>query len=84
MAAKHRAFAEVSRFMRGSFDANGERQVSAPWIYGFEMVDAHRPAKIRMSAGINRKFTSNQICRIFNGFSSSLPQRKYLRFIDAC
>jgi len=84
MAAKHRAFAEVSRFMRRSFDANGERQVSAAQIYGFEMVDAHRLAKVRKSAAINRKFTPNQISRIFSGFSPSLLQCKYLRFIDAC
>jgi hypothetical protein len=70
--------------MRRSFDANGEQQVSAPQIYGFEIVDAHRVPKVRMSAGINRKFTSNQMSRIFSGFSPSLPQCKYFRFIDGC
>jgi hypothetical protein len=35
-------------------------------------------------AGINRKFTPNQINRIFRKFSAILPQCKHLRFIDGC
>jgi hypothetical protein len=53
-----------------------------PPIYGFEMVDTARPAHMRPAAFINRKFTPNQINRIFSDFSPSLPQCKHLRFID--
>jgi hypothetical protein len=54
-----------------------------PSNYGFEMVDALF-ANSRMPAGINRKFTPNQISRTFHAFSPSLPQCKYFRFIDGC
>jgi hypothetical protein len=37
-----------------------------------------------LKAGINRKFTPNQINRIFREFSAILPQCKHLRFIDGC
>jgi hypothetical protein len=37
--------------------------------YGFEMVDAARAARSSAKTGINRKFTPNQIIRIFREFS---------------
>jgi hypothetical protein len=55
-----------------------------PSIYGFEMVDALFLQTSRMPAGINRKFTPNQIIRIFSAFLPSLLQCKYFRFIDGC
>jgi hypothetical protein len=36
--------------------------------YGFEMVDIARAAILSPGTGINRKFTSNQIIRIFGEF----------------
>jgi hypothetical protein len=38
--------------------------------YGFEMVDAARAARLFAKTGINRKFTPNQIIRIFGKFST--------------
>jgi hypothetical protein len=38
--------------------------------YGFEMVDAARNAILPPEAGVNRKFTPNQIIRIFGEFST--------------
>jgi hypothetical protein len=84
MTAEHRAFAEVSRFVHRSFDTDGERQVSAPVHLWFRNGGHAFLANVRMPAGINRKFTPNQISRIFRGLSSSLPQCKYFRFIDGC
>jgi hypothetical protein len=53
-------------------------------IYGFEMVDAALSAHPAPIAAINRKFTPNQIRRIFCDFSADLLQCKYFRFIDRC
>jgi hypothetical protein len=38
--------------------------------YGFEMVDMAKAAISPPNTGINRKFTSNQIIRIFREFST--------------
>jgi hypothetical protein len=38
--------------------------------YGFEMVDAPGASVLSRKAGINRKFTPNQINRIFREFSA--------------
>jgi len=38
--------------------------------YGFEMVDMPRAAVSSPETGINRKFTPNQIIRIFGEFST--------------
>jgi hypothetical protein len=38
--------------------------------YGFEMVDMARTAISSARTGINRKFTPNQIIRIFDEFST--------------
>jgi len=53
-------------------------------IYGFEMVDAVHGVHSAPACAINRKFTPNQIRRIFQVFSASLPQCRYFRFIDRC
>ena len=53
-----------------SFNADGERRVSGAARYGFEMVDAARP-RFAAKSGINRKFTANQISRIFRKFSAN-------------
>jgi hypothetical protein len=42
----------------------------APMPYGFEMVDIARVAISSHGTDINRKFTSNQIIRIFGEFST--------------
>jgi hypothetical protein len=42
----------------------------APLPYGFEMVDAPGAALRPSKTGINRKFTSNQMIRIFREFSA--------------
>ncbi|MGO8913981.1 MAG: hypothetical protein ACLQDM_32330 [Bradyrhizobium sp.] len=42
----------------------------APIGYGFEMVDAARDAILPAETGINRKFTPNQIIRIFRELSA--------------
>jgi hypothetical protein len=42
----------------------------APIRYGFEMVDAAPNAILPRDAGVNRKFTPNQIIRIFREFST--------------
>lgn len=52
--------------------------------YGFEMVDAARAVNPASATAINRKFTPNQIRRIFREFSADLLQCKYFRFIDRC
>jgi hypothetical protein len=70
--AKDRGFPGVFAFYRM---AHSIRMVNDRFprrrAYGFEMVDAPcaslRPAKAR----INRKFTPNQISRIFRSFSSN-------------
>jgi hypothetical protein len=54
--------------------------VSKEWTRPARRFGAVTSAK----AGINRKFTPNQINRIFRKFSAILPQRKHLRFIDGC
>jgi hypothetical protein len=41
----------------------------APSWYGFEMVDAPGGCHSNAKIAINRKFTPNQISRIFGGFS---------------
>jgi hypothetical protein len=38
--------------------------------YGFEMVDTRTRSALWRKAGINRKFTPNQINRIFRRFSA--------------
>ncbi|KJC49428.1 hypothetical protein UP09_06870 [Bradyrhizobium sp. LTSP885] len=53
-------------------------------IYGFEMVDVAHAADPDRRDAINRKFTPNQIRRIFSDFSPILPQCRYFRFIDRC
>jgi hypothetical protein len=53
-------------------------------IYGFEMVTAERTADRGIADAINRKFTPNQIRRIYRDFSASLLQCKHFRFIDRC
>jgi len=40
-----------------------------PW-YGFELVDGRRIALSAAKAGINQKFTPNQMSRIFRKFSA--------------
>jgi hypothetical protein len=42
----------------------------APSFYGFEMVDARRGPLFCGTAAFNRKFTPNQINRIFLKFSA--------------
>src|SRR5258708_391234 len=85
MAAKHRAFAKVSQFMRRSFDANGERQVSAPEIYGFEMVDAHRVAMVphvrRYQSKIYVESNQSNFQRIFAEFTSMQILPLYRRLL---
>ena len=70
---------------RGSFDADGERQVSSrPPSYGFEMVDAPRDSRFHAARiGINRKFTPNQISRIFRKFSRDLTSMQTLAIYPA-
>jgi hypothetical protein len=84
MPAEHRAFVEVSRFMHRSFEADGERQVSAPVQLWFRNGGRAFLRTAACPPGINRKFTPNQISRTFHAFSPSLPQCKYFRFIDGC
>jgi len=52
--------------------------VSKQWTRPAQRFGAITPPK----AGINRKFTPNQINRVFREFSAILPQCKHLRFID--
>jgi hypothetical protein len=70
--------------LQSAFGADGERQVSAAidlWFRnGGRAISAHFP----VIAAINRKFTPNQLIRIFGGFSANLPQCKHFRFIDGC
>jgi hypothetical protein len=42
----------------------------APTRYGFEMVDVRGAALSTVKPGINRKFTPNQMIRIFREFSA--------------
>jgi hypothetical protein len=79
--AEHRAFAEVSRLGRRSFDADGERKVSGAIDLWFRNGGCRGDDRSR---GINRKFTPNRMIAIFNEFSATLPQCKHLRFIDGC
>jgi len=81
MAGKHRAFADVSRRTRRSFNADGERQVSRAIDLWFR--NGGRGGGDH-SLVINRKFTPNRMIAIFNEFSAILPQCKHLRFIDGC
>jgi hypothetical protein len=58
-----------------------------PARYGFETMDAASApfaALTSVKAGINRKFTPNQINRDLRKISAILPQCKHLRFIDGC
>jgi len=49
-------------------------------FYGFKRVDG----RISSANPINRKFTPNQLIRIFRPFLAGLPQCKHFRFIDGC
>jgi hypothetical protein len=42
----------------------------APTFYGFEMVDTRRAGNFAVRPDFNRKFTPNQINRIFLKFSA--------------
>jgi hypothetical protein len=66
----------------GSFDADGERQVSSPIDLWFRNGGRADYAHFFVFADINRKFTPNRIIRNFSEFSPSLAQCKHLRFID--
>jgi hypothetical protein len=75
-------FAGLSRILRRSFDANGERQVSGTIDLWFRNGGRAQHAHFFVFAAINRKFTANRIIAIFSEFSANLPQCKHLRFID--
>jgi hypothetical protein len=74
--------AAFSRIKRRSFEADGERRVSATIDLWFRN-GGHTRIGARMAVhAINRKFTPNRINRIFSDFSPTLPQCKHLHFID--
>jgi hypothetical protein len=77
-------FAGFSRAIRGAFDPNGECRVSSAMALWFRKGGRAGKAHFSVHAIINRKFTSNQIIRLFSEFSANLPQCRHFRFIDGC
>jgi hypothetical protein len=73
----------VLRKSATAFGADGECQVSES---GTGMVSKwwmRRSERSNCAGGINRKFTPNQIVRLFYKFSAIFLQCRHLRFIGA-
>jgi hypothetical protein len=66
-----------------AFGADGERQVSEAEPVWFRNGGYAGRSAYNCAGGINRKFTPNQIVRLFYKFSAIFVQCRHLRFIGA-